>query len=157
MYKAYYHSNEESTFYKNDTLLFKVKRKRVYFGLRSICEILNKSNDVILSFYSSELSFFYNELKITKQNLPNKLFLIKNKNKFNLILGKNMFELKYNRNPFSNKVCEIFIDNNLACVVEKKIVNFKFNFNFRFHQETDLEYYVLIYFAMSSVGITDGI
>jgi hypothetical protein len=157
MYRACYLSNEESEFYKNGTFLFKVNRKRVYFGFRSICEISNEKNEVILSFYSSEFSFFYNELKITKQNLSKELFLLKNKNKFNLILDKDTFELKYNSNPFSNKICEIFINNNLVCVVEKKIVNFKFQFNFNFHEETNLAYYVLIYFAISSVGITDGI
>src|SRR5690606_17100772 len=157
MYRVLFLSNSDSEYYKNNTLLFKVKRKKVCFGFKSYCEILNENNEVILGFLSSEFSFLYNELKIINHNLCKDLILIKNKNRYNAIIGNNIFDMQYNRNPFSKYVAKILINNNLMCIVERKILNFKFNFYFNFQYETNLETYVLIYFAMCSVGISDDI
>jgi len=68
MYKAFFPSSNVSEYYQDDKLLFIVKRKRFFFGFRSICDIY-KENILIFSFYSLEFTSLFNNLKILSQKL----------------------------------------------------------------------------------------
>jgi hypothetical protein len=152
MYKAFFPTSNFSEYFEDDKLLFIVKRKRFFFGFKSICNIY-KENKLIFSFYSS----LFNNIKILSQKLSQEVFIEKGKSSFFLIVNQHKIHLKFNSNPFGKRVCKIYKDDNLLGYIERKTKNSKIYFNFNFNQDSGLEYYALILFSMSSVGITDSI
>lgn len=156
MYKAIFSQSNKSEYYRDNELLFTVKRKRLFLGIRNVCTAYN-NNDLIYSFYSSEFTFLYWKLKILTQKLNKRIYLKKNRNTYNLVLNEKTLSLKFTNNPFKKKVGNIYLDENCICEIEKEEKNSNTYFNFTFSEETKLEYYALILFSMHSVGITDSI
>lgn len=156
MYKVVFFQNNKSEYYKDDLLLFTVKRKRLFFGIRNICSAYNE-NGLIYSFYSSEFSFLFWNLKFLTQKLKKQICLKKEGNTYVLVLDKKVLSLKFTSNPFKKKIGKIYIDGNCICEIEKEEKNSNTYFNFAFSESTELEYYALILFSMHSVGITDSV
>ncbi|PZQ88019.1 MAG: hypothetical protein DI548_05220 [Flavobacterium johnsoniae] len=156
MYKAVFFQSNESKYYCDNNLLFTVKRKRLFLGIRNICSAYSDS-DLIYRFYSSEFTFLYWKLKILTQKLNKRIELKKNGNTYDLILDGKILSLKFTNNPFKRKIGKIFLNGNYICEIEKNEKNSNTYFNFTFSEETKLEYYALILFSMHSVGITDSV
>lgn len=155
MYKAVFFQ-DKSEYYCNNELLFTVKRKRLFLGIRNICKAYI-NNDLIYSFYSSEFTFLYWKLNILTQNLAKKICLKKEKNNYSLVLNKKNLSLKFTSNPFKKMIGKIYLEGDCICEIEKEEKNSKTYFNFIFSEKAELEYYALILFSMYSVGITDSL
>lgn len=157
MYKAVFNQSNVSKYYKDDDLLFTIKRKRLILGIRNLCSAYNGIDDLIYKFYSSEFTFLYWKLEILSQKLDKKIFLKKVNKKYDLLVDDNIISLKFSNNPFKSIIGKIYLNGNEFAEIEKKETDSKTNFIFIFKKHTELEYYALILFSMYSVGITDSI
>lgn len=155
-YRAIFPSgNLDDKYFKDSELLFTVKTKLSFLGVKSICHIF-KDENLILSFSETVFTRLFWKLNILTQNLDKKVFLEKLKRRYILIVDDRKIYLKFTRNPFTKKLSEIYLDGNLIGEVNKKYDKFGTNFIFDFYESTELEYYVLILFTMYSVGIAGG-
>lgn len=156
MYKVVFFQSNKSEYYRDNELLFTVKRKRLVFGIRNICSAYINT-DLIYSFYSSEFTFLYWNLEILTQKLDKKICLEKGKYKYDLIVDEKRLSLKFTNNPFKKIIGKIYLDNDCICEIEKIEKDSKTYFNFDFNKDTGVEYYALVLFSMYSIGITDSV
>lgn len=156
MYRAIFHPSNKSEYYYNDELLFTVKRKRLLLGIRNQCSIY-KNDELICQFYSSEFTFLYWELQVLYQKFEKVISLKKNGTDYDLLVGLKSISIKLSSNPFQNTIGKIFIEGIPVGEIEKSEKKSNTYFDFNFYNLTEMEYYVLVLFAMYSVGITDSI
>ncbi|WP_343626801.1 hypothetical protein [Flavobacterium lindanitolerans] len=156
MHKVVFLSNINSEYYHNDELLYIVKRRILYLGFKSICDIY-KDGEMIYTFQSSDFTVLFWKLKILFQKLEKKVILKKVGYKYNLIVDNHSIFIKFTNNPFKKVIGKIFLNENCIGEIEKYEKNSKTYFNFEFRQQSGLEYYALILFSMYSVGITDTV
>lgn len=154
MYKALFF-NDVSEYYKDDDLLFRVKRNRLLFGLRNICNVY-RDKELIFSFYTSEFTFLYWKMRILSQKLEKTIVLKKHKLSYNLIVEGKSLSLKFTSNPFKKNMGKLYLDENYIGKIQKHEKNSKTFFHFNFEENTGLEFYILILFSIHSVGITDS-
>jgi hypothetical protein len=156
MDKAVFLSNTNSEYYRNNELLFIMKRKIRFLGFKSICNIY-KNDEIICSFQSSDFTFLFWKLKILIQKFEKKILLKKVRFRYNLIVDNQNIYIKFTNNPFKKIIGKVFLNGNCICEIEKSEKNSKTYFNFNFHEKSELEYYVLILFSMCSVEIVDTV
>jgi hypothetical protein len=155
-YRAIFPSgNSDDKYFKDSELLFTVKTKLSFLGVKSICQIF-KNENLIFSFSEKVFTRLFWELNILTQNLDKKVFIEKVNGKYVLIVDNRRIFLKFTNNPFTKKLSKIYLDGSLIGEINKKYDKSGTHFLFNFYENADLEYYVLILFTMYSVGIAGG-
>ncbi|MFH6944040.1 hypothetical protein [Flavobacterium sp. FlaQc-50] len=155
MYRTIFHPSNQSEYYRDNQLLFKVKRKRLLLGIRNQCTIY-KNDDLVCEFYSSEFMFLYWELQILQQKFDKEITLKKKGSNYNLMVDMKSISIKFTSNPFQKMIGKIFIDEECVGEIKKNEKKSETHFDFDFYNFTGLEYYILVLFSMYSVGITDS-
>lgn len=154
MYKALFFK-DSSEYYNNKELLFTVKRRRLFLGIRNVCTVY-RNDELIFKFYTSEFTVLFWKVEILAQKLAKKVSVRKEKGIYNLIVdGKNL-SLKFTDSPFKKTIGRTYLDGNDIGEIQKEERNSKTYFYFSFDEATGLEFYILILFSIYSVGITDS-
>lgn len=154
VYKAFFSLKGTSEYFKNDELLFTTKTKVCFGNLSSITYIYDSNNVLIFNFSEIAFTILFWKLKILNQSLEKKVLIKKKKLQYVLMIDDKIFSLKFTKNPFSYLIANMYLDEKLVGEIRKEYKKSFTVFNFNFNQELRMEYYFLILFSMSSIGIT---
>jgi hypothetical protein len=152
-YKAVFSQKNTSQYYKDDELLFKTITKVSFSNLSSITSIYDK-DVLIFSFSETVFTILFWRLKILTQKLDKKIHIEKIKLRYTLLVDNKRISLRFTKNPFSYKIGKVYLNENCVGEINKTYSKSNTSFNFTFYEETGVEYYFLILFSMSSIGIT---
>ena len=151
-YRANFKLGRYSYYYKDEELLFTVDIRLRFYVFIIDCS-LYQNGEEILSF--REKNFLIGiKLKLTKQSLPH-FIEIKRKNidSYYLKVANKIIYLKITYASFLMKnFGEFFIDDKSYGSVIKQTKLTETDFIFNFKEESEINYYCIILFAMQTVG-----